>query len=97
MALTATAVKTTRKFILRSLGMQRPEVIYIPSSKDNILYAVADKPSTIGGLFKPIVEKLKIKRNMGRVIIFCKTYNNVIRVKRELGEYYTGSSYYDSS
>ncbi len=31
------------------------------------------------------------------MIIFCKTYNNVIRVKRELGEYYTGSSYYDSS
>lgn len=93
MALTATATKSTRSFIIRSLSMQKPEIIYIPPAKDNILYTVIDKPSAVSDFFQPIVEKLKVERNMGRVIIFCKTYNNVIMIyqyfKEALGEYYT--------
>ena len=36
MALTAKATITAQKFIIRSLSMQSPEVIYIPPIKDNI-------------------------------------------------------------
>ena len=44
-ALTATATKTTRK--------------YIPPIKDNIMYAVVDKPSTIIGEFFANYGKVK--------------------------------------
>ena len=58
MALTATATITTQKNIIRSLSMQSPEVIYIPPIKDNILYAVIDKPKIIGDYFKGIIDRL---------------------------------------
>ena len=64
--------------------MQTPEIIYIPPARDNILYAVMDKPkgdNAVREVFECIVDKLKTERsNMGRVIIFCKTYNNVISI-----------------
>ena len=79
MALTATATKTTRRFFIKSLSMQTPEIIYIPPARDNILYAVMDKPkgdNAVREVFECIVDKLKTERsNMGRVILFCKTYN----------------------
>ncbi len=84
MALTATATKSTRKFIINSLSMQMPEIVYIPPARDNIIYAVMDKPrgdDVISKVFQGTVEKLKIERsNMGRIIIFCKTYDNVISI-----------------
>ncbi len=72
--LTATATTSTRKFIINCLSMQMPEVIYVPPARENILYAVMEKPrgdNAICEVFKCcIVEKLKIeRRNMGRVII----------------------------
>ena len=95
MALTATATKTTRNFIIKSLCMQAPEITYIPPAKENLLYSVLDKPK--GGIseaFKSIVDRLKSERSkMGRIIIFCKTYNNVISIyqffRQKLGEYFT--------
>ena len=62
MALTATATNTTksfnttRSFIIKSLSMQSPEVIYIPSIKNNIIYEVLEKPKCVGGYFKVIVD-----------------------------------------
>ena len=90
MALTATATKTTRKFIIDSLSMQLPEIIYIPPVK-NIIYVVLDKPKDIGNYFERIVEKLKVEGiSMHRMIIFCKTYKNIITIysyfKQKLGE-----------
>ena len=61
MALTATSTKTTRKFIIDSLSMQLPEIIYIPPVKNNIIYVVLDKPKDIGDYFERIVEKLKVE------------------------------------
>ncbi len=61
MALTATATKTTRKFIIDSLSMQLPGIIYIPPVKNNIIYMVLDKPKDIGDYFEQIVEKLKVE------------------------------------
>lgn len=95
MALTATATKTTRQFIIKSLCMQSPEIISISPDKDNIIYTVLDKPKEgIKEYFKCIISKLITERsNMDRVIIFCKTYNNVIAIyqyfKQELGKYFT--------
>lgn len=94
MALTATATKTTRNFIIKSLSMQEPEIVYVPPDKDNILYTVLDKPKDgVDEYFAPLVSKLKIERNMDRIIVFCKTYNNVITIyqyfKRQLGDNFT--------
>ena len=91
MALTATATKTTRKFIIDSLSMQLPGIIYIPPVKNNIIYMVLDKPKDIGDYFEQIVEKLKVEGiSMHRMIIFCKSYNNIITIysyfKQKLGE-----------
>ena len=91
MALTATATKTTRKFIIDSLSMQLPEIIYIPPVKNNIIYVVLDKPKDIGNYFERIVEKLKVQGiSMHRMIIICKTYKNIITIysyfKQKLGE-----------
>ena len=90
MALTATATKTTRKFIIDSLSMQLPEIIYIPPVK-NIIYVVLDKPKDIGDYFERIVEKLKVEGiSMHRMIIFYKTHKNIITIysyfKQKLGE-----------
>ena len=51
MALTATATITTQKFIIR---MQSPEVIYIPPIKDNIIYAIIDKPKSLVIILKEL-------------------------------------------
>lgn len=74
--------------------MQAPANIYVPPVRNNIMYFVADKPK--GGIevaFQHIVEKLKKDRNMGRIIIFCRTYANVILIHQyficALGEYAT--------
>ena len=94
MALTATATLSTRKFIIKNLNMQNTAVVYVPPLKHNIAYFVADKP--IGGIseaFQPIVDRLKRERTMNRIIVFCRTYNEVIGIHRffecALGEYFT--------
>lgn len=74
--------------------MQNPEVVYVPPIKHNIIYAVAEKPKDgISKVFQPIVDQLIEDRNMGRIIIFCKTYDNVINIyhffKQQLREYFT--------
>ena len=94
MALTATATLSTQKFVIQSLSMQDPAIIYIPPVRNNITYFVANRPK--GGIpvfFQPIVQKIKEDRNMGRIIIFCRTYANVIAIHQyfisALGEYST--------
>ena len=53
MALTATATLTTRKFIIKSLIMQKPDIIYVSPARYNILYTVVDKPKDgVGDFFK---------------------------------------------
>lgn len=94
MALTATATLSTRKFIIKNLNMQNTVIVYVSPLKHNITYHVADKPT--GGIpeaFQPVVDRLKQERAMDRIIIFCRTYNEVISIHRffecALGEYFT--------
>ena len=95
MALTATATKSTRLFIIKSLCMQSPEIVSVSPDKENVIYAVLDKPKEgVKDYFKGIISKLIVKRsNMDRIIIFCKTYNNIIAIyqyfKQGLGQYFT--------
>lgn len=93
MALTATATLPTRRFIIKNLGMKTPAIVYVPPVKDNITYHVYDKPK--GGIpaaFMPIVKGLLCNKNMGRIIIFCYSYESVINVhhyfKVSLGEHF---------
>ena len=64
MVLTATATKSTRKFFINSLSMQMPEIVYVPPARENIVYAVMDKPrgdDAICEVFQCIVEKLRLR------------------------------------
>ena len=95
MALTATATLSTRHYIMDTLSMktENTHIVYVPPVKDNIAYYVADKPS--GGIpaFGPIAKRVKQDHNLGRIIIFCRTYEAVTSIysyfKTELGEHYT--------
>lgn len=89
MALTATATKSTRAEIIKSLDMQRPVIVSIPPIKDNIFYSVSNKfniPFSLG----PVCDRLAHQRtDMGRTIIFCRTYDEVTDIyyffKQQLG------------
>ena len=96
MALTATATLTTRKFITSSLCLRsdNTHIVYVPPVKHNIAYCVAEKPSGgIPGAFRSIIKRIKEDKDIGRMIIFCRTYEAVTSIfycfKTELGEYYT--------
>ena len=79
MALTATATLSTPRFIIKNLCT--PAVVYIQPVKDNIAYFVSDKPKEgIQEAFQPIATRLKTERDMGRVIIFCRSYPDAIEV-----------------
>lgn len=93
MALTATASLSTRRSVVKSLSMQKPVIIYLAPVRDNIKFIVANKPEGIPVAFKPLIDRLIQDRYMGRTIIFCRTYEDVINIHqyfvRTLGEYYT--------
>ena len=68
--------------MIKSLGMQTPSIVYVPPVKGNVIYNVFDKPK--GGIpaaFSPIVDALRQNRNMGRILIFCSTYEDVIKIQ----------------
>ena len=56
--------------------MIRPRIFSVSPNRANIKYVV--QPATnIEEAFEPLAEEVKCKRvEMGRVIIFCRTYDN---------------------
>lgn len=55
--------------------------MYVPPVKGNITYYVGDKPKGgINAAFQPISKALIEDKNMGRTLIFCRSYNDVIKV-----------------
>ena len=77
MALTATASKSTRKTICRSLGMKKILLISQSPNKPNIFYRLNSHQKDIEEAFAPLVSEIKHKRtNMERTIIFCRSYNS---------------------
>ncbi len=77
MALTATATNSTRAAVIKTLNMQKPKIVSIPTLKDNLIYYVTKK-TTISENFTTLANKLlKERTDMGRVIIFCRKCEDV--------------------
>ena len=74
MALTATATKTLRYSVSRTIGMHNPFVIAIAPCKKNIMYSVQTFES-VEITFKPVVDRLKGERiSMPRMIIYGRSF-----------------------
>ena len=75
MALTATATKTDRISVSRTLGLRCPFILTRSPAKPNIAYAVAnftDVPTT----FEPLAEKLAVdKCSFPKTIIYGQTFS----------------------
>ena len=73
-ALTATATKSSREKIMRSLHMINPVVVNLSPHKKNVVYTVHPKPqleefvASIAGVLK------SCRVNIPRAIIFCQHY-----------------------
>ena len=81
MALTATASKSTRRAIYRSLAMKKVLLVSQSSDKSNLFYCLDSYQKDITEAFAPLVIELKQKRtNTDRTIIFCRSYNSCITV-----------------
>ena len=74
MALTATATRSLRGAVCKTLGMDNPVVVVTVSpDKTNMVFSVAHFES-LETTFRPTMEKLKHERtNMQRTLIFCKS------------------------
>ena len=71
MALTATATRSLRRAVCRTLGMDDPVVVTVSPDKTNMVFSVAHFESL--ETFRPTMEKLKCERaRMQRTLIFCK-------------------------
>ncbi len=81
MALTATATLSSRKAICQTLSMVNPTVVSVSPNKPNIKYHVNRKEGDIEETFAPIVEEVRRCRlSMDRVIIFCRSYDDVAHI-----------------
>ena len=73
MALTATATRSLRGAVCKTLGMDNPVVVTVSPDKTNMVFSVAHFES-LETTFRPTMEKLKHERtNMQRTLIFCKS------------------------
>ena len=76
MALTATASRTLRTNVIKTLGMRNSSVVSVSPNKHNIRYVVR-KFSTLEDCFGPLTDKLVQKQNrMDKVLIFCRTIDD---------------------
>ena len=97
MALTATATKSTRNHVCKSLGMRNPVIVSHSPNKVNIRYSVAKIESSLEDLLAPLILEVKKKRtSMPRTIIFTRKYDTCGEVytlfKRSLKEKLTEPS-----
>ena len=73
MALTATATKTLRDAVVKTLGMDDPVVVSESPDKPNIVFSVREFQS-METTFEPLIEKLRRERtSMDRALIYCRT------------------------
>lgn len=76
MALTATASYSTRKEVIKMLGMRKPHMIVRCPNKPNIIFTVEKKVDDIDVVFKPLVDEIKLKKTKMDKINFCRGYND---------------------
>ena len=76
MALTATASKTLRMKVMKTLGMTNASVVSMSPDKRNIRYIVK-RFSTLEECFGPLASELVHKQNhMDKVLILCRTIDD---------------------
>jgi len=81
MALTATATKSTRMEVCKSIGLIQPVMVLHSPEKSNIIYKVLEKTDGFEETFTPLVEELRVKSiKMEKTIIFCRTYDQTSHI-----------------
>ena len=83
MALTATASASTRKDVIKLLGMHEPVLILKCPIKNNIVYDVRQKSESVeeGSELQYLVDEVILFRTETvKNIIFCRTYNDCSRI-----------------
>ena len=60
--------------------MPKPVVVSQSPNKPNITYELSVKRETVEETLAPLVEQLRRERNMDRVLIFCKKYDDVMHI-----------------
>ena len=93
MALTATATKSLRRAVSRTLGMKNPHVIAYSPCKTNLMYAVSAFV-TLEESFNPVITRLRAERTtFPRIIVYGRSFemcsNIYLYFKTELGEDFT--------
>jgi len=73
--------------------MQKPAIVYVPPVKNNITYLVMEKPKAgISAAFEPICKAILSGNEIGRILIFCSSYEEVMKMyqffKTSLGSHF---------
>ena len=81
MALTATASASTRKDVIKILGMHKPVLILRCPNKTNIIYELREKSAEVEDELQYLVDEvIKFRTETLKTIIFCRTYNDCSRL-----------------
>ena len=93
MALTATATKSLRQAVSRTLWMKNPHVIAYSPCKTNLMYAVSAFV-TLEESFNPVITRLRAEHTtFPRMIVYGRSFemcsNIYLYFKTELGEDFT--------
>ena len=76
MAVTATATKTLRYSVSKTIGLHNPYVLALCPCKKNLVYAVGTF-SNVPDTFGPLVERLaQFRAQLPRVIIYCRRFQD---------------------
>ena len=80
MAVTATATKSVRKAVSRTLGMRDPHVVACSPCKKNLMYS-ASKFVSVEESFKPIVARLQAERtNFPGLIVYVRSFDMCLSI-----------------
>lgn len=83
MALTATASRSSIKEICTVLCMKKPVIISESPNKPNIKYEVLQKGATPEETLGPFIDEVRQKgTDTDRMLIFCRTYDDVTYIYR---------------
>ena len=95
MALTATAVQSTKSIIRRTLGMRSTSCeIVVSPVKNNVKFAACKKTRCVQECLHPLLDELAVKRSeLPRTLIFCRRYKECCEIydyfKYSLGKAFT--------
>lgn len=93
MALTATATKTIRLSVSRTIGLQNPYVVTRSPCKPNLIYSVGVFEKTVDDSFLPLAKRLQHQRiSFPKTIIYGQTFGMCADIYLFL-KHYLGSNF----